>query len=131
MTQDEIESSLKEFRERRMREYVEDGVEQEQMVTFASGAKRTDIKSRYELIDRVFLAGMADVLTEGLKKYGRNNWKKADIVFAQDAINHVIEHVYKFIEGDRSEDHLLHAACGLMFCDYYNRKHPEWFDFDS
>lgn len=97
------------------------------MVKFSGGAKRSDVKPRYHLIDRDFLAGVATVLGEGERKYGPNNWTKGDQTFAVDAVNHVIEHIYKFLEGDRTENHLMHASCGLMFVNRFFQEHPEWF----
>jgi hypothetical protein len=96
--------------------------------TFSSGATRSSKKPDYTLIEPSFLSGIAGVLEDGLKKYGRNNWVKGGKDFAQDSINHCIEHLFKFANGDRSEEHLLHAACGLMFLNYFNQKNPEYFE---
>lgn len=97
------------------------------MITFEGGAKRCDIKPRYDLIEREFLEGIAKVLSTGAEKYGEFNWQNGQERFAKDCINHVIEHVYRWAHGDRSEAHLMHAACGLMFLNHFNENHPEWF----
>lgn len=100
----------------------------EDLHVFASGAKRSKVKPPYYLITQTFLERIAIVLEKGLKSYGANNWTKGDEVFAVDTMNHLFEHVTKFLNGDRSEDHLGHAACNLMFLDTFYREHPEWFD---
>ena len=96
--------------------------------TFSSGATRSAKKPDYTLIEPSFLSGIAGVLEDGVKEYGRNNWTKGGKDFAQDSINHCIEHLFKFANGDRSEEHLLHAACGIMFLNYFSQKNPEYFE---
>jgi hypothetical protein len=99
----------------------------EQMHVFKSGAKRSGKKPRYDLISPVFLKGIAEVLTSGAEKYGEHNWKRGDKEMANDCINHLIEHLYKFKAGDRSEPHLFNAGCNLMFMAHFCELHPEWF----
>lgn len=38
------------------------------------------------------------------------NWQQGDAEFFVDRLNHGIEHLYKWISGDRSEDHLAAVA---------------------
>ncbi len=92
-----------------------------------SKAVRSGTKPRYDLITPEFLKSLGETLDHGEKFYGAYNWQKADERFANDAINHLLEHVYKFNSGDRSEDHLGHAAANLMFIQWYNSRNPEWF----
>jgi hypothetical protein len=51
-------------------------------------------------------------MAEGAEKYGEYNWQKGFPV--NDILNHAIAHVYKHLSGDRTEDHLGHAAAGLL-----------------
>jgi hypothetical protein len=51
-------------------------------------------------------------MSEGAQKYGEYNWQKGFPV--NDILNHCIAHVYKHLSGDRTEDHLAHAAAGLL-----------------
>lgn len=62
---------------------------------FAAGQRYTDEKERYKL------AGM-------------QNWQKGDEEFFVERLNHGVEHLIRWIDGDRSEDHL--AAVGWMVC---------------
>ena len=60
---------------------------------------------------------MAKTMAEGAIKYGTNNWQKGMPI--EDCLNHAIRHQYLWLEGDRSEDHLAHAACNLMMAIHF------------
>lgn len=51
-------------------------------------------------------------MAEGAAKYGEHNWQKGFPV--TDILNHAIAHIYKHLSGDRTEDHLGHAAANLL-----------------
>jgi hypothetical protein len=76
------------------------------------GGKQSDEPYRFDLMDAETMLRVAQVLHEGAAKYGENNWRLID---AEDHINHAILHFYKWMVGDRSEDHLTHATCRAMF----------------
>ncbi len=82
-------------------------------VEFKSGAVRSaDAESvRYDLISPIALEALARANAEGSAKYGDFNWEKGMPV--NDLLNHVVRHIYKFLGGDRSEDHLGHAMWGV------------------
>ncbi|NDD52262.1 hypothetical protein EBZ39_00020 [bacterium] len=67
---------------------------------------------RYDLISPIGLAALARTYAEGAEKFGAFNWENGMPV--TDLLNHAIAHVYKFLGGDRSEDHLAHAAWNLL-----------------
>jgi len=83
-------------------------------VRFVSGAVRSSDAegTRYDLVSPIGLAAVAKACAEGAEKYGDFNWERG--MPAADMINHALRHVYLFLGGDRSEDHLGHAAWGLM-----------------
>ena len=83
-------------------------------VRFGSGAVRSrDAEgTRYDLVSPIGLAAVAAACAEGAEKYGDFNWEQG--MPAADMINHALRHVYLFLGGDRSEDHLGHAAWNLM-----------------
>jgi len=85
------------------------------MRRFSGGARRTDRKPRFDLIPFEFLESVAEVLTRGSARYGPYNWKRGRKDFFLDAWNHAFVHLEKFKEGDRSEDHLAHLACNVVF----------------
>ena len=80
----------------------------------------------YSKIDYEFLQTLAEVLTVGSQRYDPHllveNWRLGDINFYHDRVNHCIEHVYKWLSGDRTERHLIHAAANLMMLFYAERK---------
>ena len=67
---------------------------------------------RFDLIDAPTLFKVARVLATGAEKYGENNWKMID---AESHINHAISHLYAFLAGDQSDEHLTNAICRVIF----------------
>lgn len=84
----------------------------EPTVTFATGAVRGAVQTRYDLISPIGLRRVAETCHEGAEKYGDHNWEKGMQVSVM--ANHAIAHLYKYLSGDRSEDHLAHAAWNCL-----------------
>ena len=83
-----------------------------------SFVKFDDEKTRYELLDPLFLEGVAKVLTFGAIKYSANNWLKCLSVMRY--FGALQRHLWKWALGyDLDEEtkisHLYHAGCCLMF----------------
>jgi Domain of unknown function (DUF5664) len=92
---------------------------------FATGMQRSAAIEhlRFSSIHPVFTIALAKTLAEGATKYGDSNWELgSDII---DNLNHVEGHLAMYKAGDRSEPHLEHAACGLMFAVVNSILHPE------
>lgn len=85
-----------------------------QKVAFATGAVRSSDAeaTRYDLISPIGLEAVARTCAEGAEKYGDWNWESGMPV--HDLLNHAIRHIYRYLAGDRSEDHLPHAAWGIL-----------------
>ena len=83
-------------------------------VTYDTGAVRSSDAeaTRYDLISPIGLEAVARTCAEGADKYSDFNWEAGMPV--NDLLNHAIRHVYQYLAGDRSEDHLPHAAWGLL-----------------
>lgn len=83
-------------------------------VNYGSGAVRSSDaeQTRYDLISPIGLRAVAAACAEGAAKYGDFNWEKG--MPANDMLNHAIRHLYMFLGGDRSEDHLGHACWNVM-----------------
>jgi hypothetical protein len=93
---------------------------QENVERFATGAVRgTDVKGRYDLIPLVGLRRLAETCAEGARKYGENNWAKG--IPSSNLLNHTLAHIANYLDGDRTEDHLAHAAWGI-FCTMHNEE---------
>lgn len=95
---------------------------------FETGAVRSRDADmvRFDLITPIGLRRLAETYAEGAAKYGANNWKRG--IPASDLINHVIRHIYLWLSGDRAEDHLAHAAWGLMTTMHFEETRPELID---
>ena len=78
-------------------------------VRFASGAVRSADRAtvRYDLISPIGLAAWAAACAEGAQKYGDYNWERG--MPTAELLNHAVAHIYAYLSGDRSEDHLGHA----------------------
>lgn len=85
------------------------GRDREGTHTFDSGAVRSADAdaTRYDLISPIALEAWAKTCAEGAAKYGDFNWERG--MPAHDLLNHALRHIYMFLGGDRSEDHLPHA----------------------
>lgn len=83
-------------------------------VRFTTGAVRSSDAeaTRYDLISPIGLEAVARTCAEGAAKYSDYNWEAGMPV--GDLLNHALRHIYKYLGGDRSEDHLPHAAWGLL-----------------
>lgn len=92
---------------------------------FGTGAKRSsdcdDLK--YSLIPTCATRRWAKRLALGAKLHGRDNWKKG---FPYSAcVDHLMEHLAKWLEGDSSEDHLAAILCNVGFLAWYEEHLPE------
>lgn len=93
------------------------------MYVFEGGMKRTDSKPMYRKIPFSGLRRLALALTEGSIKYDEGlydrNWRKANPEAAAACVDHLVEHLWKWLEGDVSEDHLGHLLANANFlCQY-------------
>ena len=79
--------------------------------TNAAGAKQSRLNVRYDLLSPVAMEQLAHVNWYGSERYGVNNWHGIPV---ESHINHAIYHFYKYLAGDRNENHLSHAFCRAM-----------------
>ena len=94
-------------------------------VTYDTGASRSADRAheRWDLISPIGLQALARTYAEGAAKFGACNWENGMRV--TDLLNHGIAHIYKFLAGDRSEDHLGHAAWNILGAIHSLEKWPE------
>ncbi len=81
---------------------------------FESGSKRDPNadKGRYDLISPMFIRRLAKHTQTGGQHRGDRNWEKGMPMSA--VLDSAIRHLYDYLYGDRSEDHLAAAAWGTM-----------------
>ena len=87
----------------------------EEKHTNENGATQTKLPTRMDLIPADVLLQASATLSEGADKYGEWNWKGITV---EDNLNHALTHVYRYLDGDNSEPHLVHAICRLMFASH-------------
>ncbi len=83
------------------------------IAAFETGAQRgTDhADCDLSLIPPDAIRAWGRAFAEGKSKYGEHNWLKG---FPQmSVINHALQHIYSYLGGDRSEDHLGHALWNI------------------
>lgn len=91
----------------------ESGVDTNEM-----GGKQSKLEVRFDLIDADAIATIANVLYEGGKKYGKDNWR---LIAVEDHINHAINHLFKatnLLDSSNPEDSLedlSHGATRAIF----------------
>ncbi len=83
------------------------------------GRKDDQGKTRYELLDPRFAKGVADVLTDGAKKYEDNNWMKVEPFedrYYAAAMRHFQDYrMGKKIDPESGKQALFHVACCVNF----------------
>lgn len=92
---------------------------------FASGAVRSSDadNERFDLVSHVGIRRLAETCAEGAKKYTPHNWRKG--MPMSEMLNHAIRHLYLYLGGDRSEDHLAHAAWNLFATMEFEETRPD------
>jgi hypothetical protein len=105
------------------------GIKDEEVVAtggtkFETGAVRSADANNtmYQLISPIGLRRLAETMKEGFDKYGAYNWERGMPI--GDILNHGLRHIFKYLEGDRSEDHLAHAAWNLFAAMHMEESHP-------
>lgn len=96
---------------------VHEGIER-----YTSGAARTALGERWDLLSPIGLQEAARAAHEGAERYGMFNHEKGLPVHVY--LNHAIRHIYMYLAGDRKEPHLGHACWGLMFACQSEQVYP-------
>lgn len=97
-----------------MPEYSSELPDSGHRVTTSTGAlrERAPGKGRYDLITPIGLRRLALHYENGAKKYGERNWEKGMPI--EWFLDSAIRHLYSYLAGDRSEDHLAAAAWNAL-----------------
>jgi len=110
----------------------------EPQVRFATGAVRSSTVAgeavggfpvRYDLLLPTVLKRDAMTLGEGSKKYGDHNYWKG--MNEKELLRHALAHIFQWMAGDRSEDHLAHARWNLAFIMHLEETRPEFLDLQA
>lgn len=78
------------------------------------GGMQSQLDGDFTQLSPQFLLALAKLVKQGGDKYGEFNWLK---ITTGEHLNHALTHIFEELSGDPSseEDHLLNAACRLMF----------------
>jgi hypothetical protein len=101
----------------------------EPMENFTTGAKRAkpETERAWHLLSPIALRAVAEVYAYGAGRYGKYNWEKG--IPASNLMDHALEHIFAWLAGESSEeDHLAHAAWGLLALLHMREAHPELMD---
>ena len=81
---------------------------------FPTGSRRDtrNGKGRYDLLSPIAVDRLARHLENGAKKYGDRNWEKGQPIMRY--IDSALRHTFKWLEGNRDEDHLSAAMWNLQ-----------------
>ena len=111
--------------------YYENTVIPEKKEEMPTGAHRADAtgKGKYVLISPVAMRRLAGVYERGAAAYGSNNWKKG--MPMSRVLDSAIRHLYQYLGGDRSEDHLAQAAWNVFAAIHFEEKRPELNDLED
>jgi Domain of unknown function (DUF5664) len=83
---------------------------------------KSTTKRRYELIEPEFLAVLADVMTWGLTKYPKDNWKHVDLNHMGSILRHIEAHRNgQILDPESGLPHLAHATARIMMLYVYTK----------
>lgn len=82
-------------------------------------------KSMISLINPKFIEGLAEVMTQGANKYGRDNWQECKEPHRY--LDALLRHTLKYWNGEKvdtesGKSHLYHIAFNAMALDYLDNK---------
>lgn len=81
-------------------------------ITNERGGRQSYISTAFHWLPCDAMRLVAQCARYGGEKYGPENYRTID---GPDHIAHAWNHMNEFMAGDRSEDHLVHAALRLLF----------------
>ena len=80
-------------------------------------------KGRYDLLSPWAMRRLARHTENGAAKYGDRNWELGQPMSRNT--DSAIRHIFNFLEGERSEDHLAAAVWNLMAIMHFEETLPE------
>lgn len=86
---------------------------------FENGASRSHHAPRYELIPKAAIDRLTKRLELGAEIHGANNWKQGGPEFIMQCKRHLAEHLFNFLAGDESDDHLGAILCNAAFVAHF------------
>jgi hypothetical protein len=100
---------------------------------FRSGAKSSEQKPRFDLVEVEALTLIANRMEEAIPSHGERNYRKGagDPDFLQDRKNHLVEHALKYAQGDTSDNHLAALLANGNMCAWLEAHSRDAMSFDE
>lgn len=103
----------------------------EEMIQLETGAIRSSTVAgakgkhpeRYDLLNPTMLRRLAETFGEGSAKYGDHNWWKG--MDEKTMLNHGLAHIFAWMRGDKTEDHLAHAIWNFGNLMHFEETRPD------
>lgn len=117
-----VEMKAEDFK----KEVIRDIPQPTPVVEGSEGSKsyRVPLTLRYDLIPWLMLSRLAAIFEEGAQKYGESAYIKKPLPFSV-VLNHIMNHLNLYINGDRSEDHLSKIIWGFTSMMVLEKLHEE------
>lgn len=86
------------------------------VVVNENGGKQSDTPYGFHMLPVPSMFAAAEVAAYGAKKYGESFGNRNYVkIPAIEHVNHALQHLYGYLAGDKSDDHLAHAIVRCMF----------------
>ena len=89
-----------------------------ELMAFEGGATRTAKAERRELIPRSAIDAVGRRLALGATKHGVNNWRKGGPEFRLATINHLLDHIFLYLESGGRENTDAIVCNAAFLCEY-------------
>ena len=98
---------------------------------FSTGAVRDNAegRGRCDLLPMCVLLRLAKHYESGAKKYEERNWEKG--IPAHSFADSALRHLFKYLDGQDDEDHLIAAIWNLCGLAWTEEKHSELMDIPA
>ena len=84
--------------------------------TNAMGGKQSATPYAFHMLPPNAVFATAQVAKQGAEKYGETPWNRNyKRISPEDHVNHAVQHLFAYLAGDESDDHLSHAILRAMF----------------
>lgn len=106
----------------------------EPALVLEGGARRSEKKPPYYMLELEALAGTARRMEMGRLHHGRDNFKSGGPEYIVETYNHLFDHVLRFgtgvpdAEGDTVQDHLDAVGANYLILAWHLKHHPENFE---
>jgi hypothetical protein len=94
----------------------------QELTAFEGGATSTAKEERLELIPKSAMNAMGRRYALGAGIHGMNNWRKGGVEFRLSRINHLLDHIYEYLEHGGRENTDAIICNAAMLCEFEERE---------